>query len=240
MTKQTAPTGDESAPEDLPTPENFLLTVPLYRVFKFDYERSDEFSSIERFNGTLDMYCPGCGASSVFSRIAVPPYSDRSYARNLLFPVAMKCSRDNSHRAVFMFYVDSGEIQKIGQLPSMADLEKPDFRKYQPVLGAERLKELTRGIGLVTHGVGVGAFVYLRRVFEWLIEDARVSASKDLGWSDEAYVSARMEEKINLLKTHLPPFLVQNRGLYGVLSVGVHTLSEEDCLKAFPAVLLAI
>jgi hypothetical protein len=49
-----------------------------------------------------------------------------------------------------------------------------------------------------------------------------------------------MDEKIGLLQEHLPDFLVQNRGLYGILSVGVHTLTEAECLAAFPAVRLAI
>ena len=67
-----------------------------------------------------------------------------------------------------------------------------------------------------------------------------MAASAEAGWSEEAFSRARMEEKITLLASHLPEFLVKNRGLYGILSVGVHTLSEEQCLNAFPAVKVAI
>jgi hypothetical protein len=67
-----------------------------------------------------------------------------------------------------------------------------------------------------------------------------VDASTGSGWDEEAYVRVRMDEKIGLLKNHLPDFLFQNRGLYSILSVGVHTLSETECLAAFPAVRLAI
>jgi hypothetical protein len=116
----------------------------------------------------------------------------------------------------------------------------PDLRKYRQVLGDERFKELTRAIGLTTHGVGVGAFVYLRRIFESLVEEAHSAASSADGWDEEAYIKARMDEKIGLLKEHLPEFLVQNRGLYSILSVGVHTLTEAECLASFPAVKLAI
>jgi hypothetical protein len=49
-----------------------------------------------------------------------------------------------------------------------------------------------------------------------------------------------MDDKIAVLKQHLPKFLVENRSLYGIMSVGVHTLSEEKCLAAFPVVRVAI
>ncbi len=49
-----------------------------------------------------------------------------------------------------------------------------------------------------------------------------------------------MTEKIALLSDHLPVFLVENRSLYGILSKGVHDLTEEECLSFFPAVKVAI
>lgn len=49
-----------------------------------------------------------------------------------------------------------------------------------------------------------------------------------------------MEDKIEMLTQHLPKFLVENRKLYGIMSVGVHTLSEADCLAAFPVVRVGI
>lgn len=116
----------------------------------------------------------------------------------------------------------------------------PDMKKYRAVLGDERFKELSRAVGLTTHGVGVGAFVYLRRIFESLIEEAHVKATKQPTWDEQAYIAGRVADRIILLEQLLPPFLVENRALYSVLSVGVHTLSEEQCLAAFPAVRLAI
>ncbi len=49
-----------------------------------------------------------------------------------------------------------------------------------------------------------------------------------------------MEDKIEMLTQHLPKFLVENRKLYGIMSVGVYTLSEADCLAAFPVVRVGI
>jgi len=49
-----------------------------------------------------------------------------------------------------------------------------------------------------------------------------------------------MSERIELLKNHLPTFLVENKSLYGILSVGIHSLKEEDCLTYFETVKVGI
>lgn len=226
--------------DTLPSPEAFCLRTPLYQVYRFDNEKENPFFSLEHFDGTLDMHCPECSKHSVFRIARKAEYGRNSYFSNYVFSLPFMCSRDNAHRAMFVFLAHKGALQKIGQSPSLADLAIPDLKKYRPVLGDERFRELSRGIGLATHGVGIGAFVYLRRIFEALIELAHDAAKVDSGWSEEDYLCARMEEKISLLKNHLPQFLVNNRGLYGILSVGVHTLGEGECLAAFPAVRLAI
>lgn len=223
----------------LPSAKEFCLTVPLYEQFQYDNEKENPFFALEQFEETLDFYCPECGQHSVFTP-RKNNYSTNSHYTNYIFSLLFRCSRNNSHHALFLFRAHRGVLQKIGQTPSLADLALPDLRKYRQVLGDERFKELTRAIGLATHGVGVGAFVYLRRIFESLIEEAHSAASTEDGWDEEVYVKARMDEKIGLLKEHLPEFLVQNRSLYSILSVGVHTLNEAECLASFPAVKLAI
>ena len=224
----------------LPSPEEFCLRTPLYHTYLFDNEKENPFFSLEHYEDTLDMHCPECGKHSVFRIARKAEYGRNSYFSNYVFSLPFMCSRENAHRAMFVFLAHKGVLQKIGQSPSLADLAIPDLKKYRPVLGDERFRELSRGIGLATHGVGIGAFVYLRRIFEALIELAHDSAKLDAGWLEEDYVRARMEDKINMLKSHLPEFLVKNRGFYGILSVGVHTLAEGECLAAFPAVRSAI
>jgi hypothetical protein len=43
-----------------------------------------------------------------------------------------------------------------------------------------------------------------------------------------------------LLRDHLPEFLFENRSIYGILSKGIHELSEEECKEYFPVVRGAI
>lgn len=80
----------------------------------------------------------------------------------------------------------------------------------------------------------------MRRIFEALIEKARQAAASVPGWDESAFANARMDDKIVILKQHLPEFLVENRSLYGIMSSGVHTLSEAECLAAFPVVRVGI
>ena len=42
-----------------------------------------------------------------------------------------------------------------------------------------------------------------------------------------------MDGKIKSLKGYLPTFLVENHSIYGILSKGIHELSEEDCRNYF-------
>jgi hypothetical protein len=121
-------------------------------------------------------------------------------------------------------------LQKIGQWPSIADIGHAELEKYRTILGDQRRSELKRGIGLATHGIGIGSYVYLRRVFEALVMDAHDRAMVRPGWDEDAYTRARMDDRIAILDGELPPFMVENKAVYGILSKGVHELDEEECL----------
>jgi hypothetical protein len=49
-----------------------------------------------------------------------------------------------------------------------------------------------------------------------------------------------MDEKIELLRNHLPPFLVEHRKLYSILSLSMHELNEQQCLNYFDVIKHAI
>lgn len=118
--------------------------------------------------------------------------------------------------------------------PSLADLNLYDVKKYTSILDDKYYTELTKAIGLSSHGIGVGSFVYLRRIFEHLIGEAHTVQSKSKSWNKEFYTKARMSERIQLLRASLPDFLVENKELYGILSKGIHELTEQECLTNFP------
>jgi hypothetical protein len=245
-------------PDKLPQPKTFFLEVPLYRGYSFGDSGDSDVLKIQKFSGTLDVYCPECQQESVFlpepkyrpvtpGNSPGPPPAGSSVHRPAAprvwdgaFIVEFSCSRIEKHKLYFCFRIQNRAIMKIGQHPSVADFSEPEVKKYRKVLGEERYKEFNRAIGLTAYGVGIGSFVYLRRIFEKLIEEAHVSASKDTGWDEEQYKNKRMDEKISLLSNHLPSFLSDNRGLYSILSKGIHDLSEEECLTYFQSVKIGI
>ena len=108
------------------------------------------------------------------------------------------------------------------------------INSYDKVLDKEKLREFTRGIGLAAHGIGIGSFVYLRRIIEFFIEEAHQVAIKDQSWKDEpAYLNLKVGQRIESLKSFLPPILVEARKVYSILSKGIHELTEKECLDYF-------
>ena len=226
----------------------FLLEAPLYYPFDLSVERTAKLVFQFLTSPTkIDAYCIYCAKDSVFS-----PQSD-SYFQGLMSTMSIQshydvwrqqsagafyvhylsCTRTQHGTYVVFFLREGDSIQKIGQHPSVADFQISDAARYRKVLGEERYKEFTKGLGVAAHGVGIGSFVYLRRIFENLIEEAHIAGQQDTGFSEDKYRDARMDEKIEMLRDHLPPFLIKNKNIYGILSKGIHELTESECLSYF-------
>ena len=148
--------------------------------------------------------------------------------------IRFTCKRYGDEIAILVFHnPEKSILMKVGQHPSVADVHIGKVRQYYKVLEKSYVREFTKAIGLAANGVGVGAFVYLRRIFERLIIDA-ANIAKDEGNLDvEQFERSRMDEKIKTLRSYLPPFIVDHQSVYGILSKGIHELSEEECLDYF-------
>ncbi len=169
-------------------------------------------------------------------------WSMANYVResNFVFDHTFLCSRNREHKLVFSFRIHNSTITKIGQYPSTADLVTDEIQKYRKILGDDHYGEFSRAVGLVSHGIGIGALVYLRRIFENLIEEAHQVEMASHGWDEGSYQRGWMDDRIALLTRSLPEFLVQNKSLYSILSKGIHELNESECLEAFPITKLGI
>jgi hypothetical protein len=157
------------------------------------------------------------------------------YTPNSFFTLDFHCLRGCGQVLSFVFHFNNGTLTKIGQYPSFADLATSEIEKYRKILRNYYL-EFRKAIGLAAHDVGIGAFVYLRRIFESLIEEKHQEAMNLSGWDEDIYTRSRMDEKISLLKKLLPEVLVDNKVIYFILSKGIHELSEKECLAVFPIV----
>lgn len=246
--------------------ENLLVNQGLYDGFNISDEDVELFekrlSESEYSNNNIDCFCVGCQERRVFdyikceiheaSDVYVPIVSNvfektrkqtpheliQKYLKRR-YTLTYRCGRDKSHYIYFDLLATSDRIIKIGQYPTVADLQISDIKKYKKVLGDQAV-EYSKAIGLFAHGIGIGSFVYLRRIIEKLVFDKYSEVSDELDISSQDFVALKFEEKINVLKDYLPAVLVENKGLYGIVSKGIHELSEDECKSIFPNIQIGI
>ena len=139
---------------------------------------------------------------------------------------------DDEHHLDYIVLTTDNSMTKIGQYPSVADMTFPELDAYKHVISKEDRKELGTAIGLFASGVGAGSYVYLRRILERFVYQAKETAADAI--DNEMFERARVAEKIKMLEGYLPDILVKNATIYGILSKGIHELSEEECIEYFP------
>ena len=241
--------------------EELLVNKGLYdsvEISADDIEEIERYLSKDEYAGnTIDCFCVHCGTNRVFEytnsevhertgmmvcnifddesvkvhktkpEVKFKKYLNRRYA------LAYRCTRDKQHSIIFDLIVSNDRIMKIGQYPSVADLVIPEIAKYKGVLGTQ-YREFSKAIGLFAHGIGIGSFVYLRRIIENLVFDKYNEAAESLGISREDFERLKFDVKIDTLKDYLPEVLVANKNVYGIVSKGIHELSEDECREMFP------
>ena len=213
--------------------QDFFFNTPLYTEVEIDYGTA---TNVFRKSHRVDGWCRWCGRESTFSYnpTNTGPLGHTSEKPHFSGTLWFKCVRDEEHHiATFHCRMVSGLLQKIGQYPSFADIAQDQGKTYTKLLGSKYSSEFHKAIGLAAHGVGIGSFVYMRRIFEKLIQDRFDEYKAAENWKDDDFRNMRMVERIQLLKGHLPDFLVRNTKLYSIMSRGIHELDEETCRSAF-------
>jgi hypothetical protein len=218
------------------SPRQLLLETPLYEALTEMTVPQVTALFLKSFK--VDGHCRQCKSQTTFGKSGASIHGSFSSTDlqelNRIVQLTLTCARDDSHIIHFYVWINGTEIQKIGQLPSFADIAIDESKNYTKLLRKNDIAEFHKAIGLAAHGVGIGSYVYLRRIFERLI-DKRYNEHKVVeGWADEEFYKKRMVEKIEHLARHLPEFLVRNAKLYSILSIGLHELNEADCLAFFP------
>lgn len=221
---------------------DLLLQKGLYSYVqvKGEIEQEAERQIRNASVGTFDCYCTTCKQATPFivqSIGIVHAGGGLRHGDALAHPpsvIALRsvCQRDLT-TYLYTFQKVGDRLIKIGQLPSMADISFGELRDIDNGLEAVDRKELGTALGLFAHGAAAGAFVYLRRVFERMIQRAHQRHGSE---SDDGFDRMRMDEKIQVLKGALPDRVVTNRRVFSVLSQGVHELTDDQCKALFPLV----
>ncbi len=224
--------------------EEFFFNSPLYATYNVTRGQLNCIVGTKR--DVIDGFCPTCDQKTPFF-ISGTIHSDIEThtteglrVMNFIDPIELLCMRRNNHKIHVYLHVKGLTVRKIGQLPSLADIANDESKTYRGVLTKQDSHEFHKAIGLAAHGVGIGCFVYFRRIFERLINSRFQEFKTAERWSDEEFASKRMSERVIFLKDHLPPFLVENHKIYSILSLGIHELDEDQCLRFFPVLKASI
>jgi hypothetical protein len=232
--------------------QKMIVEDSLYSEYKLDYLIKRKVGECF-YTGSIDAYCTKCKKETIFKIVGPESYNfdekiDELIKDPCIITTRAICARDTGsgyysqcrNEFYTMFYLKDLVITKMGQFPSRADLEYGLLDKAFSQLESNDRNELGKAIGLFSHGIGIGSFVYLRRIFENIIEQAHLIAKNENEWVEQEYLNGRMQDRIVILKNYLPTRLVKTAQLYSILSKGIHELSEEECLANFPIVKQAI
>ena len=230
------------------TLEQFAFQTPLYSELELPKDLKLKGILYEVVRATVDGHCPFCGKSSTFFTTGGTNWNIDPQGPNLgklkevqgFGSFRLVCARNGQHALNFWHRFSGDMVEKVGQHPSLADIANDEAATYRSVLSKSDASELHKAIGLAAHGVGIGSFVYLRRLFERVIYGRFAEFKEAEGWDEEDFLKLRMDDKVKFLKGHIPDFLYENRKMYSILSRGIHELSEEVCLRAFEPLKLSI
>ncbi len=243
-----------------------LIAVPLYESVELSTYGTDPLL-LRLYGGKFDARCPNCekgttwkfvvpdglmrqaqlqAAASVNVSMAASRNSTPS-DREREFKLSIVCARHESHIAHFYFTTipaaagGGTALIKIGQYPSLTDFQIGELADFEEGMSKTERREFIRATNCTAHGFNVAACVYFRRIFESVLKEGRSGYMLQHSLTEWLeFDSARTDERIKLLRDHLPNFLTDHPQLYGLLSLGVHELSEEECAVELPMLRNAI
>lgn len=238
--------------ENIEKLKDLLENKALYSSFKMKGNCSPHYYtklSLEEVN----FECENCNKVRPFhnldDRRVIFYFTGR--ARNLNILAEFQCVSCKTHKKTFCIVIDSIDgtdtedanceylITKAGEYPQKPLGKNKDLEKF-----FKDEREIYRKASVcLDNGYGIGAFVYFRRLIENSINSLLEMIEKDDG-ADEKIKNAILElkkespmsDKIAIAKNALPLTLyVQGKNplgsLYKILSEGVHSLTDEECLK---------
>ena len=134
-------------------------------------------------------------------------YWKKQYAAQAENPNAIieKTTEENVAEELYNKHFNSIFLIKVGQYPSLKDLQLFDTKKYRNILG-KNYTDYTLALALYSDGVGAGSFVYLRRILEHFVEEVHINCINQCNdavangsgsaFNEEEYKVLRFNEKL--------------------------------------------
>jgi hypothetical protein len=216
-------------------PATFYFEVGLYKKIypkESGYDNTTSLLSSLYSNDILG-YNFNLSSETTFRTIDRPPTMFGNLYLNGIHRIDVICKRDENYKLVFYVEKTDDFIQKVGQLPSYADLQKID-KDFEKELSSDDKNNYAKAIGLFSYNVNIGAYSYLRRIFENIIYNCYITNKNEIkNLLEEDFRRLNMSEKIFTLKDFLPQSITKFKIMYGIVSKGIHELSEDECSKYF-------
>jgi len=156
-----------------------------------------------------------------------PPYNKEIFENNRICYIEyyLTCANNENHKYLMIISVEIKDgkfiVRKIGQNPSILTIRGFDFDIYKTFLNKINGYEDYKKAELCnTEHFFVGAYAYLRRVFEKMIK----FYLEDIKLKDN-----HMDTKIEAVKEKFDPRVKDLlKNLYEILSISIHELEEEQ------------
>lgn len=210
------------------------------KEFPFDVER--EYFLFEKYGKKKDNYItitkeiynggsfPDKGSIRLYNGDIdglQPPYDKDLLLENKIWYIHyfFQCTNNKNHKYMMMISIELKEghlkVRKIGQNPSMLTVKGFDFDRYKSFLEKINAYEDYKKADMSnSEHFYVGAYAYLRRIFEKMINYyLGTTKLKD----------NHIDTKIDAVKDKFDPRtkdLLKN--LYGILSISIHELDEDQ------------
>lgn len=198
----------------------------------------------------IQLHCASdtCGGTRFFRRTresSLPAIPDNTWH---FFYVTYRCSNCRTTQKTFSLATqrdkgaESGRCYKFGELPEFGP---PTAARLIKLIGPDR-EIFLKGRRCENQGLGIGAFVYYRRVVEHQknrILDEIIKVSQKIGASPEtilqlekAKTEIQFSKALDGVKDAIPQVLLINglnplRLLHSALSDGLHERTDERCLE---------
>lgn len=156
-----------------------------------------------------------------------PPYDKENLDNGKIWYIEyfLTCTNIKTHKYMMMISIELKDgkfiVRKIGQNPSMLTVKGFDFDKYKKFLDKINAYEDYKKADLCNSDhFYVGAYAYLRRIFEKMIK---------FYLGDKELKDDHMDTKIDAVKENFDPRVNKMlKNLYGILSISIHELDEEE------------
>jgi hypothetical protein len=209
------------------TPTQVLEDYPLYRKWNGDWQTP----------GTLSRDCQSCGKETTWKYGGNPVPTNSAF--KLLHYSCVNCGGDNVYYLILK--LNTGASMKVGQFPMQSVRVANSLAKRLGESATLYRKALT----CRNEGYGLAAVAYFRRVVEDktnelidvvadaaeahsvpAVEVTKIRAAKnEKTYEDKLSVAAHAIPEV--LRPHgANPF----QAMHDILSIGIHTKSEEECL----------